>query len=338
MVLLPEPLGPSKPTTSPCSIAKETLFTARRGPYHFVTCCASTTVDISLQGPDGAQRFRAANHPNAIPGARPGSWSYPRTRSLVIFGRVLVSFVNVRIVRVNDVASLGVMHSLHPRIGVEHTHRIINASNAWQDVLVEVFLKIDGVTGKHDRAGLRQTYDQDLTARGVRYRPMDINAVVTKQVEVALELDRLVFARHCAAHAVSQHGEIVADEEGRVTRCRPERVPDLVPLIHKGRFQELADIAGVVDMEMTEHNVFDVGRLDVDLAELGVDGDVRRTTGIETFDKRSPVIRIGNDLVVVTTIEQHVSLWMTNQEEADGNLHFAARAVLDDGLVEVQRP
>src|SRR5271170_5493997 len=43
IVLLPEPFGPSRPTISPGSIAKDTSLTARRGPYHLVTCCASTT-------------------------------------------------------------------------------------------------------------------------------------------------------------------------------------------------------------------------------------------------------------------------------------------------------
>src|SRR3954454_7047861 len=115
IVLLPEPLGPSRPTISPCSMAKETSATARRGPYHLVTCCASTSGDISLQDPDAANG-RAASRPNTIPGARPGIGNYARRtiRSLVIFGRVLMGFENVRIVRVDDLASLGVVHALNP--------------------------------------------------------------------------------------------------------------------------------------------------------------------------------------------------------------------------------
>ena len=64
---------------------------------------------------------------------------------------------------------------------------------------------------------------------------MDVDAVVAEQIEVAVELDGLVLAGHAAADTVPQHGKIVADEEGRVTRCRPERVPDLVALVYKGR-------------------------------------------------------------------------------------------------------
>ena len=88
---------------------------------------------------------------------------------------------------------------------------------------------------------------------------------------------------------------------------------------------------------MPEHDIFDVGRLDVDLAQLGVDGDVGRAAGIERLDERSPIIGIGDDLVVVAAVEQHISLGMPDQEEADRNLDLAAGAVLDDRLVEVER-
>src|SRR3954464_14213424 len=35
LVVLPAPLGPSKPTTSPCETSKSTPLTTRRRPYHF---------------------------------------------------------------------------------------------------------------------------------------------------------------------------------------------------------------------------------------------------------------------------------------------------------------
>ena len=60
--------------------------------------------------------------------------------------------------------------------------------------------------------------------------------------------------------------------------------------------------------------------LDVDLGELGVDGDVGRAARIERLDERSPIIRVGNDLVVVAAVEQHVALGMTDQVEADRDL------------------
>ena len=73
IVLLPEPFGPSRPTISPGSMANETSVTARRGPYHLVTCCASTTGDMKLtqtQMPDASLTERGT--PNTNPGAKPG--------------------------------------------------------------------------------------------------------------------------------------------------------------------------------------------------------------------------------------------------------------------------
>jgi hypothetical protein len=93
----------------------------------------------------------------------------------------------------------------------------------------------------------------------------------------------------------------------------------------------------MVDVEMPEHDILNVGRLHVDLGELGIDGDIGRTARIERLDERAPIIRIGNDLVVVAAIKQHVALGMPDQVEADGDLYLAARTVLDNGFVEVQR-
>src|SRR5580704_13726908 len=97
IVLLPDPLGPSRPTISPGSIANETSVTARRGPYHFVTCCASTTADIKThktQMPEAGLR-----NPDRVPGAKPGipipSHDEAVAQSLVEFGRVLVRLERV---------------------------------------------------------------------------------------------------------------------------------------------------------------------------------------------------------------------------------------------------
>ena len=68
----------------------------------------------------------------------------------------------------------------------------------------------------------------------------------------------------------------------------------------------------MINMEVPEHDILDVGRLDVDLAELGVNGDIRRATRIERLHEGSPVIGVGDDLVVVAAIEQHVPFGMPN--------------------------
>jgi len=47
-----------------------------------------------------------------------------------------------------------------------------------------------------------------------------LDAVITKQVEIALKLDGFVFRRHAAADAIAQHGEILRDEERGETEGR----------------------------------------------------------------------------------------------------------------------
>src|SRR6516164_2058421 len=244
---------------------------------------------------------------------------------------------DVRVMRVNDIGSLDVSNSLHPRVGIEHADRIIDASNARQDVLVEIFLEVNGVTGQHHRASLGKSHDQDLAAGGVRYRSMDVDTVVAEQVQIAIEFDGLIFAGHAAADTIPQHGKIVGDEESSISGSGPESVPDLIALVYKGRVEEFADVAGVIDVEMSEHDVLYIGGLDVDLAQLGIYGDIWRTTRIKRLNERPPIVRIGDDLVVVAAVEQHIPFGMPDQEKADRNLNLAAGAVLNNRFVEIQR-
>src|SRR5271156_3553789 len=109
---------------------------------------------------------------------------------------------------------------------------------------------------------------------------MDEHAVVAEQVESAVELDGLVFAGHAAADAVAEHQEILSDEEHGVAWRGPERIPDLVTLIDERRVQEFADVAGMIDMEVPKHDILYVRGLDVDLAQLGIDRDIRRAARV----------------------------------------------------------
>jgi len=93
----------------------------------------------------------------------------------------------------------------------------------------------------------------------------------------------------------------------------------------------------MVDVEMPEHDVLDVGRPDVDLAQLGIDGDVGRAARIERLHERPPIVSVGDDLVVIAAVEQHVSLGMTYQEEAHRDLDLAAGAVLNHRFIEIER-
>src|SRR6185369_17681909 len=74
-----------------------------------------------------------------------------------------------------------------------------------------------------------------------------------------------------------------------------------------------------------------------DLGELSVNGDVGGTARIEGFGERAPIIRIGDDLVVVAAIKQYVALGMPDRVELGWNLYLAARTVLNDGFVQVER-
>src|SRR6185437_2037828 len=147
IVLLPEPFGPSRPTISPGSMAKETSVTARRGPYHFETCCANTTGDIKTHKSKCREHSLGENTGKRSRALRPGS-SRPlmavsvEVTSLVEFGRVLVCLEGVGVVRVDNICPFDVADSAHPGIRVEHADGIIDTSDTRQDVLVEVFLQI----------------------------------------------------------------------------------------------------------------------------------------------------------------------------------------------------
>src|SRR5437763_2994251 len=66
MVLLPEPLGPSSPTTSPSAMENDTSRTARRGPYHLTRFRTSTTGGL-IDGLSGAGvRRRSFSHTSAL--------------------------------------------------------------------------------------------------------------------------------------------------------------------------------------------------------------------------------------------------------------------------------
>ena len=73
---------------------------------------------------------------------------------------------------------------------------------------------------------------------------------------------------------------------------------------------------------MPEDHVINVGGLDADLGELGIDRDIGAAAGVERGCERSPIGRIGDDLVVVPGIEQHIAFGMLDQEEGDRNRDF----------------
>src|SRR5580704_8262943 len=193
IVLLPEPFGPSRPTISPGSIAKDTSLTAHRGPYHLVRCCASTTGGMLLthyllltryiqHAVERRGRSTAKTKNGKQTRAYGPGLQHHATRLVgclfVEFGRVLLRLEAIGIVRHEDVGAFHVPHSPHPRIGIEHAGRIIDAADARQDVLVEILLQINSVAGEHGRTALGQADDHHLAAGRVRDGAVDFDAVI----------------------------------------------------------------------------------------------------------------------------------------------------------------
>ena len=87
---------------------------------------------------------------------------------------------------------------------------------------------------------------------------------------------------------------------------------------------------------MTDDDVLDVVRLEPDLAELDVDGDVRRAYRVQRLDEVAPVARVSEDPVVVTRVEDHVAPRVPDDEESHGDLNLrrwtaGLEEVLGDG-------
>src|SRR5262249_49044036 len=162
---------------------------------------------------------------------------------------------------------------------------------------------------------------------------MDVEAAVTKQVEVAVELDHLLPAGSALAYAVAQHGEIRGDVAATKAGLRPERVDDLVALVNDRCGRELADISGVIEVHVPENHVIDVGGFDADLVQLSIDRDVGGAARIERGNERPPISRVGDDLVVIPGIEEHVPFGMLDQEEGDRNRDLSGSSGLQPRFV-----
>ena len=75
-------------------------------------------------------------------------------------------------------------------------------------------------------------------------------------------------------------------------------------------------------MHVPEDHVLDIGRLDSDLAELGVDGEVGVHALVQHGGHRPPIGLVGNEPVVVSRIEHDVALRVLDQEETDRDQDF----------------
>src|ERR1700738_3393650 len=75
-------------------------------------------------------------------------------------------------------------------------------------------------------------------------------------------------------HIVAQHGEVAGNVGAAKAGLRPERIDDLIALINRCRSRKLPEVAGVIEVHMPEDHVINVGGLDADLGELGIDRDI----------------------------------------------------------------
>jgi hypothetical protein len=94
----------------------------------------------------------------------------------------------------------------------------------------------------------------------------------------------------------------------------------------------------MIEVQMAYHHVLDIVRLETNLAQLGVNRHIRGHHGICGFEERAPIARIGNDLVVVPRIEQHIALRMHDHKKAHRYLDvIRGTEVLQNVLRDGQR-
>ena len=75
-------------------------------------------------------------------------------------------------------------------------------------------------------------------------------------------------------------------------------------------------------MHVSEDHIVDVAGFHSDLAELGVDGEVRIHTLVKHGGHRPPIGLVGNKPVVIARIKHDVPLGVFDQEEADRDDDF----------------
>ncbi|OKO85369.1 hypothetical protein AC630_05960 [Bradyrhizobium sp. AS23.2] len=133
---------------------------------------------------------------------------------------------------------------------------------------------------------------------------------VIEQIEVALEADDV--------HLLGV-SEVARNIIERVADIRPPGGLQFVVLGNEGRIRKLTDIPAMVEVQVTDHDIFDVVSLQSDLLELCGNGIVLCHFETEPLGKRSPpAIGIGNRFIVVSGIDDDIALGMLEHIEAHG--------------------
>src|SRR5438067_10038791 len=161
MVVLPEPLGPRRPTISPGPTARETRSTARRGPYHLVSCSAAMTAVVKAivpMTPPGWSPTPAGRYIQPVSSSR--LLELLRIVTLGRLGRRAVEVVGGHEARV-----LAPLQDPDELVRVQDARRVVGQRDVRQQVLRHVLGEVHVVAREHDGAGLRQTHDGHLAAR-----------------------------------------------------------------------------------------------------------------------------------------------------------------------------
>ena len=161
---------------------------------------------------------------------------------------------------------------------------------------------------------------------------------VSKQVEIAVELQHLHRVR-AWCHVPAQRQDVAENVIGAGPGLRPEKVLNLALLHDEGRLRELGDVAAVVEVEVAHNDVGDIVGCEIDFLELCIDRDIWRIDRLQRGERGTPVARVGDNLVVVTCVEENIPFRMFDHVKTDRNLdrRLHGRAVHQISFAERQR-
>src|SRR5438132_324738 len=275
--------------------------TASLGPNHFVSLSA-TMRELMTNDPARERRGGHAAPALALLGGR-------ETPLLPVLRRVLHRLPRVGVVRGEVVGVFPGLHLADEVVRAQDPLGTVGKRHVRQEVFLHVFLVIDVVARENDGPRLREPNDQHLASRGVPHPALHDDAIIGEEINIALELEHLPLriVRHHGARRGPEDHEVTGDVAAGGAGLGPEGVPDLVLLHDQRRVRELRDVAAVVQVHVTDDDVLDVVGLEPDLAELDVDGDVRRAYRVQRLAEVAPVARVSEDRVVVTRVEDHVA-------------------------------
>ena len=136
----------------------------------------------------------------------------------------------------------------------------------------------------------------------------DANRAIIEKVQVAVEADNVHFLGV---------GEITGNVINGEADVGPPGSLQLVLLGNEGSVRELTNIAAVIEVQVTDHHVFDVVGLEANFSKLRRNRVILGHLEAEALGKRSPPsFRVSNRFVVVSGVDDDVALGMFEHVEA----------------------